>query len=119
MYEYKRPKGKLHRVSIREWDKAFSKRGRWPFVVAEVYLEDDSATVQYVATTTGKVTLILLLPLIMLYCCVECGIKEGWDEYKKSLFDKKYGRFSSDRLYKNRKGSDWDKLMDLIGEKNG
>src|SRR5690554_3503638 len=116
-YKYKRPNGTLHKVSIRKWNKTFANRGRWPFIVAEVYLEDDSATVQFVIGKVGKISAWLLTPMFYIYGTLAQGFPETHGEVKRVLFDKEYGAFSSDRVYKNANNKGWDKLMSLLKQR--
>lgn len=113
-YKYKRPEGVLHKVSIRRWNKTSTNRGRWPFIVAEVYLEEDSATVQYVISGVGKATVILLAPILYVWFTILEGFPETNEGIKQVLFQKKYGAFSIDRVYKNVNNESWDKLMGLL-----
>ena len=112
-YVYVKPKGVLHKVSIRKWNKQFSKRGLWPFVVAEVYLQEDCAEVQFVNSLLGKMVLIALLPLLFIYSVFLVGVKETLHDLKRLIFLKKYGAFSSDMVYRKHTES-WDKLMELL-----
>lgn len=112
-YVYVKPKGVLHKVSIRKWNKQFSKRGMWPFVVAEVYLQADCAEVHYVNSKIGFVTMLALSPLLLIIGTLLCGIKETLYDLKRALFQKKHGAFGSDMVYRGHKES-WDKLMVLL-----
>lgn len=112
-YVYVKPKGVLHKVSIRKWNKQFSKRGLWPFVVAEVYLQSDCAKVHYVNSKIGFVTVLMLSPLLLIIGTLQCGIKETLYELKRALFQKKCGAFGSDMVYRRQEKS-WNKLMELL-----
>ena len=112
-YKYVKPEGVLHKVSIRKWNKQFGKRGRYPFVVAEVYLQEDCATVHYVASSVGMLVMWLLSPLLLIIGTLECGIKESLHDLKSGLFQKKCGGFSSDMVYRKHEDS-WNKLMELL-----
>lgn len=113
-YKYKRPNGTLHKVSICKWNKTFTNRGRWPFIVAEVYLEEDSATVQFVVSKTGKAIVILLAPILYVWLTMLVGFPRTNEGIKQVLFQKKYGAFSIDRVYKSANNESWDKLMGLL-----
>ena len=115
-YVYKRPKGKLYKVSIRKWNKVFNNRGTWPFVIAEVYLDGETASVQFVIGKVGYMLLILLLPILFVQGVLAVGVSETVDDIKSALFQRKYGSFSSDMLYKQRHKLHWNKLMEMIGE---
>lgn len=115
-YKYKRPNGALHKVSICKWNKTFTNRGRWPFIVAEVYLEEDSATVQYVISGVGKATVILLAPILYVWYTMLEGFPRTNEGIKQVLFQKKYGAFSIDRVYKSANNESWDKLMEVISD---
>lgn len=118
-YEYKRPEGKLYKVSIREWNKIFANRGRWPFVVANIYLQENSAVVHYNVSLFGKVSFWTLSPLYFMIMPFLCGFPDAYKESKGLVFDKELGQFSSDDFYKirnNKESQQWIKLMKLIGE---
>lgn len=112
-YVYIKPKGVLLKVSISKWNKQFNKRGMWPFVVAEVYLQSDCAEVHYVTSKIGVVTMLILFPLLLIIGTLQCGIKETLHDLKRVLLQKKYGAFSSDMVYRKHKES-WDKMMELL-----
>jgi hypothetical protein len=114
-YTYKQPDGKKYVISQRIWNKQFGRRGRWPFTHVELYVADDVIISHYTKTILGKLFMILLTPIILL----TSGINSGTiHEIKKEIFDKKYGRFGSDRTYKNkRQSSSWDKIQELIKNK--
>lgn len=112
-YVYVKPEGVLHKVSIRKWNKQFSKRGMWPLAVAEVYLQADCAEVHYVTSKIGVVTMLILFPLLLIIGTLQCGIKETLHDLKRALFQKKCGAFGSDMVYRKHKES-WDKLMELL-----
>lgn len=114
-YVYTRPAGEKHIISIREWNKSFSKRGRWPFIGAEVYVSESDATVQYLVSPIGKATLLALSPLILLAGCVNVGLKETTLTLYGELFQKRTGSFSSDMVYRSHPES-WNKLMKLVGK---
>ena len=111
-YKYKRPEGRLTKVSIRKWNKTFGRRGRWP-VVAYVYYTDEQATIHYKVGVIGKILLLTSLPLIYPLMVFQVGHKETLDELKGVLFQDKYGSFGSDVMYKNADG--WFKLKRLLG----
>lgn len=104
-YVYIKPKGVLHKVSIRKWNKQFNKRGMWPFVVAEVYLQSDCAKVHYVTSKIGVVTMLMLSPLLLIIGTLQCGINETLHDLKRALFQKKCGAFGSDMVYRKHKES--------------
>lgn len=112
-YVYKEPKGVKHKVSMRKWSKTFSKRGRWPFIVAEVYLGESRATVQYVTSVWGKMFIVLASPVLYSVGTVMEGLPETHNALKRAFNDKKYGAFGSDVVYKDR-GNQWDKLKNLL-----
>ena len=112
-YVYVKPEGVLHKVSIRKWNKQFSKRGRWPFVVVEVYLQEDCAVVHYVTSKIGRTTMWTLSPLLLVIGTLQCGVKETLHDLKRALFQKKSGAFRSDMVYRFQEQS-WDKLMELL-----
>ena len=115
-YKYKRPAGDLYIVSQRDWNKTFAKRGRWPFTHVEVYIspEDRFAYCQYTFNWLGKLLLIVGYPVFFLYGMWVQGSEETYQDLKRSIWQKKYGSFSSDAVYRNTDG--WNKLMDLIGK---
>ena len=113
MYKYKRPEGRLTKVSIRKWNKTFGRRGRWPMKVAYVYFGEDKATIHYKIGIVGKMILLALFPLWYIIGLVQVGHAETMDELKVTLFQNKYGSFGSDVIYKNADG--WFKLKILLG----
>lgn len=118
-YVYERPAGVHYKVSIKEWGKVFAKRGRWPFVVANVYLEESFATVHYNISLYGKVFMWLLSPVHYLIMTFMYGYSDAHKGFLDCVFDKQRGSFSSDVIYKYRgkgKSSEsWNKLMKLVG----
>jgi len=115
-YVYKKPEGKYYKISIREWNKEFANRGRWPFVVVNAYIKEESGIVHYNISIWGRAVMILLLPIIYLVGSLCYGFPETHRDFKRTLFDKKYGSFSSDQIYK-RKDGQWRKLQKLISKK--
>lgn len=113
-YKYKRPDGEKHVVSIRKWNRIFAKRGNWPFVKAEVYIEGDRAIIHYVISFYGKALLWSASPLFYLALTIMHGLPEAHKGFMDAAFDKSRGRFSSDEIYK-RHGDQWNKLLDLLG----
>lgn len=59
-YKYEEPDGKKYTVSVKEWNKVFAERGKWPLIKVEVYVQDDKAISHYVVSNTGKVIILLL-----------------------------------------------------------
>lgn len=114
-YKYKEPKGKRHVVSMRKWNKTFARRGRWPFVVAHVYIDQDYATAQFLPSVIGKLTILALSPLIYMIGGFVYGIKDAHGGVADTLFCKSRGAFSSDIIYKS-KGDGWDRLMRIVGQ---
>ena len=118
-YTYEIPEGELHKVSIKKWNKVFANRGRWPFVVANVYLQEYSAVVHYNISLFGKVFFWTVSPLYFIIMPFLCGFPEAYKGFKEIVFDKKLGQFSSDRFYKirnNQESEQWVKLMKLLGK---
>ena len=111
-YQYKRPDGELHKVSLRKWHKVFARGGRWPFVVAYVYVTEDRAIIHFKTSVIGKIALVLLLPMIYPVGVFLGGHKEVAEEIKRTLFQNKYGSFGVDHAYRDTES--WDKLMWLI-----
>lgn len=114
-YVYKQPKGKKYIISVRKWNKSFANRGRWPFIRVEAYVSVDEAKVQYLVSPIGKLTIILLLPLLILIGVIDSGMKEVITGVYRELFQKRTGSFSSDMVYRGQEES-WSKLMKLIGK---
>ena len=112
-YTYKRPEGKLTKVSIRKWNNTFSRRGRWPFIVAYVYMAEDRATIHYKIGAVGKITLFALLPALYLFGVFAQGHSETVDDLKRSIWQNKYGSFSSDVVFNN--SNSWFKVKALLG----
>lgn len=118
-YKYERPEGTLYKVSIKEWNKVFANRGRWPFVVSNIYLEKDKATAHHNISLFGKVFFWILSPLYFIIMPFLCGFPDAYKEFKGLVFNKELGQFSSDGFYRIRNDQEsqqWIKLMKLIGE---
>lgn len=118
-YEYKRPEGKLYRVSIKEWNKVFGCRGRWPFVVSNIYLNEDKAIAHHNISLFGKIFMWTLSPLFFVTIPFLYGFPDALKDFKSVVFDKEKGSFGSDDFHKMRHGLEsqqWIKLMKLIGE---
>lgn len=120
-YEYKRPEGKLYRVSIKEWNKVFANRGRWPFVVSNIYLNEDRAIARHNISLFGKVFMWTVSPLFFTTIPFLYGFPDALKGFKSVVFDKEKGSFGSDGFHKIRHGLEsqqWIKLMKLIGEES-
>ena len=113
-YVYKEPDGKKYTVSIRKWNKVFSKGGVWPLVRAEVFVREDEAECQYVVSAIGKIVVLLGLPIFYLIGTFSAGFREAHEGILDILFNKSRGAFSSDLCKKG--GRDWEKLMEIIGK---
>ena len=121
-YKYERPKGSYYRISQKDWNKVFAKRGRWPLTQVDCYIDYEKrrATVQYVISPVGK---ILMFTLFWVYYPVTTflwGYKEAHKGFTDTIFCKQKGAFSSDKVYKVRNKQvslQWLKLMKLIEEK--
>lgn len=114
-YKYEQPAGKKYTVSIKEWNKVFAERGKWPLVKVEVYVQDNQAISHYVVSNTGKAIVLLLSPLLYIGGTISQGFPEAHKAFKDVMFNKSRGAFSSDVSYKKNKES-WEKLMKLIEE---
>lgn len=118
-YIYERPNGVLFKVCIKEWNKEFASRGRWPFVTVNVYLQGDEATVEFLPSKIGIVAFTLSLPILYIIGILGQGAKDTNKDIKNIYFAKKFGSFSSDKVYKvrnNKHSVEWDKLLTLIGK---
>lgn len=118
-YVYERPKGVLIKVCVKEWNKVFANRGRWPFVTANVYLQGDEATVEFLPSKVGIVAFTLSLPILYIVGILEQGMGDTNRDIKGVYFAKKVGSFSSEKVYKvrgNKHSSEWDKLLTLLGK---
>jgi len=113
-YTYKQPEGDKYKVSMRDWNKIFEKRGSWPLMGAEVYVNSKRAIIQYVPTITGKVAFALCLPVLYLYGIFHQGVPETNSDVKDVFFCKSRGSFSSDRVWKGSSGDGWQRLNKLI-----
>jgi hypothetical protein len=112
-YIYKRPEGALYKVSIRKWNKSFVvNRGRWPFILAEVYLSENKATVHYVPSKIGLLLFTLLAPFIYITGLFIEGHKGAVDAIKDVYFCKSRGAFTTDKIYKSSRY--WYKLLSII-----
>ena len=118
-YKYKRPEGKYYRISIKEWNKVFGCRGRWPFVRVDAYITEDKIVTEYTLSTFGKCFMWTLSPVHYIVMSFMDGFPDAHKGFIRCVFDKKLGAFGSDVTYRVRKGevsSGWKKLMKLIGE---
>ena len=114
-YEYKRPAGKLYRVSNKRYEKFFAKRGGWG-ITHEVYVYADCAVIQHVPSWWYRVGLTLASPVLYPVTCLAYGYKEVNGAFLDVFFTKKRGAFDYDMVYK-RNSVEWDKLLEMIGEK--
>lgn len=106
------PKGKRYNVNIREWNKTFSSRGKFPLTKVIVFVDDRGATSLYVPTLLSKAIYILLSPIL-----AQAYFFTGqFDEFKKgmldALFPLKRGACGCD--YTSRDSESWEKLSKLI-----
>ena len=121
-YVYKRPAGKHYRVSIKNWNKVFSKRGLWPFIVANVYVNGDTAIIHYNISIIGNIFLIMFSPLIYIINIFVYGFREANTGFMDEIFDKKRGKFGIDAVYKYSDNTHrtltggWLKLRMLVGD---
>ena len=111
-YKYKRPEGRLTKISIGKWNDTFAYRGKWP-KVAHVYYTDEEAVIHYKIGLVGRVLLFTALPLLYPLGVLQAGHTEAVDDIKRTFFQNKYGSFSSDVMWKNSDG--WFKLKALLG----
>ena len=116
-YRYERPKGKHYKVSIKEWNKVFANRGRWPFVVANVYVDKDVAITHYNISLFCKIFVLTISPIYYIVGTILSGCDDAHESFLDIIFDKERGGFSSDATYKSHEVS-WNKLMKLIGVRN-
>lgn len=111
-YQYKRPDGELHKVSLRKWHKVFSRRGRWPLVVAYVYVGADKAVIHYKLGIIGRMAALILAPVFYLFGLFAEGHRESVREIKRLVFQEKLGAFSVDIVHNGTSG--WDRLMEFL-----
>jgi hypothetical protein len=120
-YTYEIPEGELHKVSIKRWNKVFANRGRWPFVIANVYLQEYSAVVHYNISLFGKVFFWTVSPLYFIIMPFLCGFPDAYKWFKGIVFDKELGQFGSDcfyRIHSRKESKQWVKLMKLLDKEN-
>lgn len=110
-YKYKRPRGDVYRVSMREWNKVFGNRGSSLFMYVEVYVDNDLIISRYFCNTLAKVYVTLLYPVL-----VVCeGYKDAGETLRRYLFQKRLGSFSSDFTYRRHEEA-WSKIEKLVGK---
>lgn len=117
MYTYIDPitKGfKRIKVSRRNHNKIFKYRKR-TFIkdlmnTTEYYENDECIQVQNVPSLFGKILLLFISPLLILFYGVTN--KENYTDIKRTLFAKKYGAFTADRIWKK------EQIKLLKGEPN-
>lgn len=114
-YEYQRPEGELYKTPIHKWNNTFAHRGRKYLMTAEIYLQEDCATVHYVINPLGKTIMWLLAPIHYLIMSFMYGYADAHRGFKSAVFDKQTGSFGADMVYKRQEAS-WNKLMHLIGK---
>ena len=122
-YVYKRPTGKHYRVSIKNWNKYYGRRGKYPYVESNIYVDGDTAIAQHSISIIGKILLILFSPLIYTVNTLAGGIGETHSSFTDAIFDISRGKFSSDPIYKYTTSnnmvvisSEWLKLRALVGD---
>lgn len=109
--------GKVYRVSLRDWNKTFVKRGRWPFNTVYVEVYETKAVVKYIASRHGKFIMWALSPLFYLVFSFIYGLNDVHDSFKEYVFDSPEAPIGGqDTVVKGSK--DWDRLMTLLGETN-
>lgn len=113
-FEYFRPSGAHHKVSIRDWNSKFARRGKYPFVVVNVYLGRDTAVVHFNVSVLTKILMWLLcVPFYIVFSFLS-GVKETHECFCDVVFDKSRGSFSVESFQRKDIRS-WLKLMSLIG----
>lgn len=113
-FKYERPKGSHYKIAINKWNDKFSKRGRYPFVIANVYIDGDTAIVHYNISVFGKGFFLLLSPLYYITHIFMYGFTDAHEAFLSVIFDKKLGKYGVDAVYR-KDTLQWLKLMSLIG----
>jgi hypothetical protein len=112
-YEYKRPNGKLYKISVKRWNKYFGNRGR--FQVVECYVTDTKITFHFLPYLMGKILVVAFLPITILWHG-PANTKEIMAEIKRCISPKKYGSFSSEEVFNNeRQAKSWAKAKKMLG----
>ena len=109
-FQYKRPRGKRYLLDIRDYNKAFCTRGRYPFTTVEVYVAEDQADLHFRPSLFGKTLLMVLSPLFYVIMTVQHGYKETHTAFKEVLYDKQRGSYSTERIYR-KNVENWAWLM--------
>ena len=114
-YEYKRPEGKLYKVSARKWNKYYGMDvSRITFV--EVYVAKGKAVVQVMPTKWLLALFIAGLPFIYLVGTTLVGFSEAHEDIKSVLSLKKSGNFRRDEIDLTNPTEDM-KLREVLGFK--
>jgi len=96
-YEYKRPEGKLYKVSARKWNKYYGMGvSRAAFV--EVYVAEGKAVTQVMPAKWFLALTVMGLPFIYLVGTIREGFSEAHDTTKSVLFMKESGSFRRDEI---------------------
>ena len=114
-YEFQRPTGTRYTVSVSEWNKMFFNRGRWPFISCHVFVDRERgiAEIHFYYTWVTKVVMGLLFPVLVLVD----GFRLAAEDVADCWFQCERGTFSAYEAFSGSKA--WDKLMKLIGAKDG
>ena len=115
-YEYKRPAGKLYRVSSKRYKKFFTRQGDWE-IAHEVYVDADCAVIQHVPSWWLRTWVGLASPMLYPLTCLLHGYKEANGAFLDVFFTKKRGAFYSDTVCK-RNRAEWDKLLKMMERNN-
>lgn len=111
-YEYKRPEGKLYKISVSYWNKYFGNRGR--FQVVECYVTENKMTFHFLPTLYGKICVAILSPILLLFYGI-ANWKESYGEIIRIIHPKKYGSFGSDDLFNSKRSEkSWNKAKKML-----
>ena len=115
LYKFQQPAGIRYVINVKEWNKVFGNRGRWPFITGHAFVDHGRgiAEIHFYYTWVSKVVMGLLFPVLV----VVDGFSKAAEALKDCWFQKERGTFSADEAFSGSEG--WSKLMQLIRHENG
>ena len=114
-YKFQQPAGTRYVINVKEWNKVFGNRGRWPLTTCHAFVDYGRgiAEIHFYYTWSAKIIVGLLFPVQVLVD----GFSKAAQAVKDCWFQKERGTFSADEAFSGSDG--WNKLMQLVRHENG